>query len=395
MVDAQPLDAARRNSSSDEVRVDVLMTAYNAEETIESALGSILVQSLRAIRVVVVDDGSTDRTCAIVDRLGATDPRVRLIRKPHGGIVDSLRVGLAHCDAPYIARFDADDLSYPDRLARQLAQLEAHPGWIAVAGAARHVDEAGRWLGTVTAFLPTDQADATWVPAREPYMLQPFLMMRRSALEAAGGYRDCEVAEDSDLYWRLRGLGAMVNTDDLLGDYRWHANSISSRTIVRGRRIAFWSQRVALSARRRDEGTTDLPFGPARVTALADATTLAEHCAVDAPELTDGERRWLAAAVATKLLEVAGYRPFELEPDDCRFARRALAAMRPHLDDVNRTEIDALVFGTAMRLAFDGRWTAAFHLSPTQFPRLVGRWSYRTFLPETLRTGIKRLATRR
>ncbi len=377
------------------VRVDVLMTAYNAEVTIASALASIQAQTLRAIRIVVVDDGSTDRTCAIVEELAGADPRVALVRKPHGGIVDSLRVGLGHCGAAYLARFDADDLSNPDRLERQLAQLEAAPGRVAVASAARHVDEHGRWLGTVTDFAPPGRADATWIPAKEPYMLQPFLMVRRAALDAAGGYRACEVAEDSDLYWRLRSEGEMVNTPDVLGDYRWHPGSISSRSIVRGRRIAFWSQLVALSARRRDDGSPDLVFDQRRLDALAAAATLDEHCRFDAAELTDRERVWLHAAVAAKLLEVAGYRPFELEPGDCRFARRALAAVRPFASEANRRELDGLVFDTIMRLGFDGRWIEAFLLDPRRFPRLVGRWSYRTFLPESLRTSIKRVAGRR
>lgn len=397
MVDAASLrvenDPSPGQRVTTDVRVDVLMTAYNAEATLRSALGSMQAQTLPNIRIVVVDDGSTDRTCAIVEELAAADPRIALVRKGHSGIVDSLKVGLRHCEAPFLARFDADDLAYPERLERQLAQLEAHPGRIAVASAARHVDESGHWLGTVTDFAPPEQADAAWIPAREPYMLQPFLTMRRAALDAAGGYRPCEVAEDSDLYWRLRGMGEMVNTPDVLGDYRWHPNSISSRSIVRGRRIAFWSQLVALSARRRDEGRPDLLFDRTRIDALADATTLAEHCAVE-DALDDAERLWLHAAVAAKLLEVAGYRPFELEPNDCRFARRALVAARPVVTEPNRREVDELVFGTMMRLGFRGRWVAAFLLDPPRFPRLLGRWGYRTFLPGALRAGIKRLSRR-
>ena len=100
--------------------IDVLIPAYNAGRTIRSALGSIQDQTIRDIRIVVVDDGSTDDTAAIVGEVAAADPRVELHRQANGGIVDALNAGLQRGQAEFVARFDADDLSYPDRFARQI-----------------------------------------------------------------------------------------------------------------------------------------------------------------------------------------------------------------------------------------------------------------------------------
>lgn len=379
------------SSPGSPVRVDVLVTAFNAESTIREAVASLQAQTFRDIRIVVVDDGSTDGTVGLVTELAANDRRILLVQKPHSGIVDSLRVGLTHCDAPLLARFDADDLCNPDRVQRQVAELEAHPDWVAVASAARVVDEGGHWGGSFTRHAAPEAADPLWIPAREPYMLQPFLMMRRAALDAVGGYRLCEVAEDSDLYWRLRGIGRLVNTSDVLGDYRQHANSISSRSIVRGRRIAFWSQLIALSARRRELGANDLIFDEARLEAIAHATTLDEHCLRGTAGVVPGEQTRLRAAIAAKLIEVAAYRPFELEPGDCRFARRAFADARPLLSSANREALETDVWKTKVRLIFAGRWRAACLLDPAGFPRLLTVWARRTFLTEGLRRRLRRL----
>ena len=99
-----------------EILIDVLITAFNSAPTIEEAVGSILGQTVREIRVVIVDDGSTDETPAILRRMAANDSRIEIITKPNGGIVDAANVGLVHCRAEFLARQDSDDIASPDRL---------------------------------------------------------------------------------------------------------------------------------------------------------------------------------------------------------------------------------------------------------------------------------------
>lgn len=167
--------------------IDVLVPAYNAGWSLPETLASIQAQTVRDIRIIVVDDGSTDNTAAVLAAAAAADRRIHIITQANGGIVAALNAGLAACTAPFIARHDADDLSDPDRFEHQLRYFEENPDCVAVAGAARHIDGTGRALGTQTRLRDPARADPFSIPATEPYLLQPMLMVRAESFHAAGG----------------------------------------------------------------------------------------------------------------------------------------------------------------------------------------------------------------
>ena len=118
-----PLSAADGPQLRDPVTV--LMPVYNARETLEVAVRSALDQIGVEVRLLVVDDGSTDDCMSWLKEL--RDPRVRLQSIPHAGIAAALNHGYALVDTPYVARLDADDYCVPERLVRQIAWLEQHP----------------------------------------------------------------------------------------------------------------------------------------------------------------------------------------------------------------------------------------------------------------------------
>src|SRR5262245_28004345 len=105
---------------------------------------SILRQTLSSIELLVIDDGSTDGTAAIAEELAAGDSRVRVLHRAHEGLSPALNAGIAAARGEYVARMDADDVSVPDRLQKQVAFLDAHPACVAVGGWIEVVDEAGR-----------------------------------------------------------------------------------------------------------------------------------------------------------------------------------------------------------------------------------------------------------
>src|SRR5262249_33147245 len=113
-------------------RVSVLIPAFEAAATLPACLRSLARQSEPRWECVLVDDGSRDATGAVARAAAAGDDRVRVVRVPHGGIVPALAAGLAHCRAPVVARMDADDVMRRDRLAAELALLDAAPGLAAV-----------------------------------------------------------------------------------------------------------------------------------------------------------------------------------------------------------------------------------------------------------------------
>jgi len=331
--------------------VDVLVTVYNGAPYLEAALESLQRQTLEAIRIIVVDDGSTDATPEILRRFASGDARIQVVKQANGGVVEAANRGLSLCTAEFVARLDADDVAAPDRLARQVAVLRAHPSVLAVSGEAWQIGPDGARLGPRTVFPSPAHADPALIPAREPYLLHPFLMVRRDALKKVGGYRPLIVAEDSDLYWRLSEIGGLLNTEDILGDYRMHGASISSASIAGGRIMAISSQLAALSALRRRAGETDLEFTTDYAKAIkAAAGSLAAAVSAASAPLTPLEAVRLRLSASAKLMELASYRPYELEPSDCAFIAEAFRTDGRGLKGRDRSVVVRSLAGTAARL---------------------------------------------
>jgi len=373
-----------------EPRIDVVMSVFNGARTIEQAIASIRSQTIKDIRIIVVDDGSTDGTSGILRRIAQEDSRLLVLSKPNSGIVDSLEMGLAQCIAPLIARHDADDISDPQRFETQMAYLAAHPDCVAVSGGARYIDADGKDTGRKAKIVDIESADADWIPAREPYLKQPFLMVRRDALIAVGGYRPLHVAEDSDLCWRLRDIGRLHNMDRSLGAYRVHDDSISSGSVRNGRVIALYSQLAALSARRRMTGRTDLQFEKADHDDYSDAVTLSELHKIASRKLDSDEQRRLRIGMAAKLVEVCFYRSFELDRSDSSFIQEAMRDANSLMRPDNQVMLSRSVMQTALRLATGGQVADAMLLLPRRRrPAMAIRLAFRVGLPPVLRSRIK------
>ena len=202
--------------------ISVVLPAFNAAGGLPASMASVLAQTDPDFELVVVDDGSTDETAAVAECLRAGDPRVRIVRVPHGGIVPALNAGLAAAQAPLIARMDADDWSHPERHRLQRAFLETHPdvGLTASlvrfggdrethAGYAAHVD----WINTVR--TPAQVGLNRFV---ESPFAHPSVMFRRELVDLYGGYRDGEFPEDYELWlrWLDRGVGMAKVEEELL-----------------------------------------------------------------------------------------------------------------------------------------------------------------------------------
>ena len=106
-----------------EPKVTVLMPAYNAERYIADAIRSVLEQTFTDFELLIVNDGSTDDTAKVIASF--KDPRVMLLSQQNKGVSAALNLGLSHARAPYVARFDADDICYPDRLKIQYGRVRS------------------------------------------------------------------------------------------------------------------------------------------------------------------------------------------------------------------------------------------------------------------------------
>jgi glycosyltransferase involved in cell wall biosynthesis len=353
--------------------VDVLIPVYNNEATIREAVDSIRRQTIMEIRIVVVDDGSIDRTPQILTELAREDSRLVVKSKPNSGIVEALNVGLQHCQAEFVARFDGDDIAYPYRLGAQLRYLRSHPECVAVGGAVDHIDERGLPIRGLPLPGPPGDGEPAWAPAREPYLIHPFLMARRSAVMRLRGYRYVHNSEDSDLCWRLAEQGRLHNLGVALGQYRMHNSSISSASILNGRIMAVSSQLAAVSAARRRKQRSDLEFSRSARDRYRSAAKLQDIYDLARKGLEDEEANHLRISAAAKLLELTNYRPYELEHSDCKFIRGALDKLG-RLSRRNRAEFDWLLTVAAARLWGKGEIANCATLAPVRtYPKVAYR----------------------
>ncbi len=208
--------------------VSVILPVYNGERFLPSAIRSILAQTFRDFELVAVDDGSTDDSRELLEGFGRTDSRVRVLSRPNTGIVGALNDGVAVAVGKYLARMDADDVSLPDRLARQVGFLEVHPQCVAVGSDVLYTDPEGLPLIRHRPAEAHDGIVAQLVEGNGGALVHPTVVFQRVAVEKVGGYRqEYKFIEDLDLFLRLSEIGELANMPDVLLHYRQHFMSIN------------------------------------------------------------------------------------------------------------------------------------------------------------------------
>lgn len=207
-------------------KVSFLVPVYNPGRYLAEALESLLAQTFADFELIAVDDGSTDGSLAVLRRFAQRDARVIVLSRPNTGIVGALNDGLAVARGEYIARMDADDVAAPERLAVQLAYLDAHPEIVAAGSSVVMVDTQGRALKDFKAQTDPRLIRERLVAATDIGIIHPTLVVRRAVLERVGGYRPAyQLVEDFDLFLRLLDEGELGNVPEPLLDYRQHPAS--------------------------------------------------------------------------------------------------------------------------------------------------------------------------
>ncbi len=204
--------------------VSVLMPAYNAEPWIADAIASLLAQDFADFELIVVDDGSTDATPAIL--AGLADPRLVVRTQPeNSGYVPALQRAVAAARGRFLARQDADDLSLPGRLAAQVAFLDRHPEVVLLGSAYRTIGPAGEPLAVYT--VPEDDAAIRWHMLFRNAFVHSAVMMRREALAGLRYDAAYKPAEDYRLWSQLLGRGRGANLPEPLVAHRRHPGQIT------------------------------------------------------------------------------------------------------------------------------------------------------------------------
>lgn len=208
-------------------RISVMMPVYNTASYIAQAVKSVLDQSMRDFELVIIDDGSTDGSDAIVRSLAASDSRMRFTARGNVGAVQTRNEILAQCRGQYLAVLDSDDIALPDRLAQQTKFLDQNPDVVAVGGSFDLIDGKGRKLTTLNP--PTEDAEIQQrLLAGHCSLCHSCGMIRREAMQAVGGYdTHFMFAQDLDLWLRLGEHGKLANLKETVVSFRLHDKSIS------------------------------------------------------------------------------------------------------------------------------------------------------------------------
>jgi len=210
-------------------RISVAMSVYNNARYLSHAIESILAQTFTDFEFLIVNDGSTDGSGAIIDRYAAGDTRIRAIHQPNAGLIVSLNRMIDEARAPLTARMDGDDIALPERFARQVAFLDAHPDIGVLGTGCTCIDEEGRPSSHKFDDVLTPEAIRDDLKNGPP-LCHPSVVMQRDAVRAVGGYhRAYKYCEDYDLWLRLSGHVRMANLPDRLLLYRQSQTQISNR----------------------------------------------------------------------------------------------------------------------------------------------------------------------
>jgi len=214
--------------------VSVLLPVRDAAPWLASSIASLRRQTFHDFEIVAVDDGSRDGSGELLEGLARGEPRLRVVRTPPRGLPAALDTAFAAARGRLLARHDADDLSHRRRFERQAAFLAAHRAVDVVGTRVRLFPAAStgagmrRWIRWHNALL-THEAMAAEVLIDSP-LAHGTAMMRRGALERAGGWRERGWPEDLDLWVRLLASGArFAKLPETLYGWRQHAASATRR----------------------------------------------------------------------------------------------------------------------------------------------------------------------
>lgn len=208
-------------------RTTVLMSVHNGGRWLRAAVESVLAQTWRDFEFLILDDASTDASAAQIESFD--DPRIRLIRLPENiGLTRSLNRGLREARGELIARQDADDLSAPERLATQVAFLDAHPNVALVGAQARLIDAGGHSRGVRD--LPLESASIRWLSLLDNPIIHTAVLARAAVIrDELGGYDESfPCCQDYNLWARVLVRGMVGNLPERLVAVREHGGSISA-----------------------------------------------------------------------------------------------------------------------------------------------------------------------
>jgi glycosyltransferase involved in cell wall biosynthesis len=224
---------AGHRSPSQAGLVSVIIPAHNDAATVERTISSVLNQTYPNLEVLVVDDGSTDETAFLVQRMADADPRIRLLQKANGGLVSARNYGIAHAGGEFIAPIDADDLWHPEKIKKQVTVMRDRGDRVGLVYCwSRAVDERDRVLGDVWPCSLRGNVYAALIVRN--FLSSGAPLVRRRCVEDVGGYdatlssRGANCCEDLKFNLDIAERCDFDLVPEFLFSYRVRAGSMST-----------------------------------------------------------------------------------------------------------------------------------------------------------------------
>lgn len=222
--------------NKDVPQVTVLMSVYNGEKYLREAIDSILVQSFKDFEFLIIDDGSTDSSADIIRSY--TDPRIRIVQNEKNiGLTHSLNKGLKLAKGEYVARMDADDISLPERLEREVAIAGAYPEiTVVTTGFANFVNSFGEDNRDSVNKGGTDEIE--WIGFEDLLegnkIFHGSVLFKRKNILDIGGYNErLPTAQDYDLWLRVSKQAKIIKIKIILYLRRLHFDCVSMKGILK------------------------------------------------------------------------------------------------------------------------------------------------------------------
>ncbi|HEY9177284.1 MAG TPA: glycosyltransferase family 2 protein [Flavipsychrobacter sp.] len=205
--------------------ITVLLPAYNAAEYIREAIDSVLNQTFTDFELLIINDGSTDNTENIIRQY--SDARIRLHSQPNTGLVGALNKGLELAKGELIARFDADDVCYPERLQLQYDFMKANPDYILIGSEADYMEEDGSYIFTFKFNAYTDAEIRALNYTVCPFIHASVMFYKQDVTELGGYDKGAITFEDHLLWWKLIQRGKVKNMELPLIKVRFNPDSVT------------------------------------------------------------------------------------------------------------------------------------------------------------------------
>lgn len=318
--------------------LSVVLPVYNCPQYVGHAIESILAQTFEDLELIIIDDGSTDETPDVLRRY--SDTRIRHITQANRGLPRTLNRGIDEARGTYIARQDQDDISRPERLARQVSFLAEHPDY-GMVGTWAEIWEGDLRTSRLHAH-PSDNATLQFELLLDNPFVHSSVVIRKAALERVGPYSTDatrQPPEDYELWSRIARLFSVANIPEPLHVYREVSGSMSrtGSSPFLNHLLAICAENIAWAA-----GLRPVDIDVSNIAALA-------HSSIDRVQ---GRPDFEAMR---QILRAAAIRVSSDEPRPERRADDRLETLRKTWNQSRRRGFQRYVEGAARRLATIGR----------------------------------------